>query len=175
MQEYEFTLKFALPDSSEDPVIHVDRLAVAGCDDALVGVGQSGRLALNFIRLSSSALEAIAGAYTQVNTAIPGARLVEVAPDFVGLTDVAELLKVSRQYMRKLRVNNPVHFPTAVHEGNTAIWHLYDLLLWLRQNKGYTVDDTLLDVAAAAMQLNLAREMCRVDAGVQKTVQTLVG
>jgi hypothetical protein len=33
--------------------------------------------------------------------AIPGAMLAEAAPDFVGLTDVAELTGMSRQNMRK--------------------------------------------------------------------------
>ena len=174
MQEYEFTLRFTLPDSTENPAIHVARLAKVGCDDALVGVGQSGRLALDFLRSSSSALEAIASALAQVKKAIPGVSLVEAAPDFVGLTEVAELLGISRQYMRKLMVNNAGDFPAAVHEGKTAIWHLYELLLWLEQNKRYLVDDTLLDVAAAAMQLNLARERRRVDPGLQKVVRSLV-
>ena len=174
MQEYEFTLRFTLPDSMEDPAIHVDRLAKAGCDDALAGVGQSGRLALDFLRSSNSALEAIASALAQVKKAIPGVSLVEVAPDFVGLTDVAEHLGVSRQYMRKLRVNNARDFPAAVHEGKTAIWHFYEVLLWLEKNKCYLVDDSLLDVAAAAMQLNLARERCRVDPGMQNVVRALV-
>ena len=174
MQEYEFTLRFTLPDSMEDPAIHVERLAVSGCDDAMAGVGQSGRLALDFLRSSGSALEAITSALAQVKKAIPGVRLVEAAPDFVGLTDVAELLGVSRQYMRKLMVNNAGDFPAAVHEGKTAIWHLYELLLWLEQNKRYPMDDSLLDVASVAMMLNLARERRRVDPGLQKVVRSLV-
>lgn len=42
--EYEFTLKFMLAaDVAVDEI--VERLGVAGCDDALVGIGQPGRIA----------------------------------------------------------------------------------------------------------------------------------
>src|SRR3990167_11113030 len=48
MTDYEFTLKFRLPDSNVDPEQFVDALSVAGCDDALVGIGQRGRHAPGF-------------------------------------------------------------------------------------------------------------------------------
>jgi hypothetical protein len=37
-----------------------------------------------------------------VKAVVPGARLVEAAPDFVGLTDVAQVLGLSRQNLHKL-------------------------------------------------------------------------
>ena len=91
-----------LSDKESDADALVERLAEAGCDDALVGTGQKGRIALNFIREAASAKEAIISALTDVKRVIPHARLLEVTPDFVGLSDVAELLGVSRQNMRKL-------------------------------------------------------------------------
>src|ERR1700736_4357554 len=93
--EYEFTLKYKLSDKESDADALVERLAEAGCDDALVGTGQKGRIALNFIREAASAKEAIISALTDVKRVIPHARLLEVTPDFVGLSVVAELLGVS--------------------------------------------------------------------------------
>jgi len=140
----------------------------------LVGIGQAGRLALEFIRESSSALEAMASALADVKKALPTAQLIEAVPDFVGLTDVAELLGVSRQYMRKIMLGNDASFPAPLHEGNTAIWHLHELLGWICENKQYQVDAALLEVAGTAMQLNMAREERKTDAETRKRIQKLV-
>ena len=67
--------------------------------------------------------------------AIPGATLVKASPDFVGLTDVAEIAGFSRQNMRKLMVGGVSTFPTAVHEGSPAVWHLAKVLQWLRETR----------------------------------------
>ena len=45
--EYTFTLKYQLADEDRDADALVERLGEAGCDDALVGIGQPGRLALS--------------------------------------------------------------------------------------------------------------------------------
>lgn len=45
--EYEFTLNYQLVDDEEMDALF-ERLAEAGCDDALVGIGQPGRLSLVF-------------------------------------------------------------------------------------------------------------------------------
>ena len=42
MNEYEFTLKFRLPEPGTDPEKFIGALAETGCDDALVGIGQQG-------------------------------------------------------------------------------------------------------------------------------------
>ncbi len=78
MKEYEFTLKFLLPDPSADPGTFVHALATAGCDDALVGVGQRGHIALDFSREAATASDAIASGLRDVRRAIPNAELVEV-------------------------------------------------------------------------------------------------
>ena len=95
--EYEFVLKFKLDDadSADDDV--VERLGAAGCDDATVGIGLPGRIALSFTREASSAKQAILSALEDVKRAIPSAELIEVSPDLAGLTDIAELVGVSRQ------------------------------------------------------------------------------
>lgn len=159
MNEYEFTLKFSLPESNDDPEIFIERLAQAGCDDALVGIGQNGRIALDFTRTAVSAFEAIASALRDVRQAIPVARLVEASPDFVGLTDVAELAGFSRQNMRKLMIGAVSTFPIAVHGGNPAVWHLAKVLQWLKDTRAYDVDNALLDVARTTMQVNMAKEL----------------
>ena len=76
--EYEFTLKFALPTNHEGVDELIGRLCTAGCEDALVGVGQAGRIALNFTREADSAKNAIFSALAAVKTAILGAKLLEV-------------------------------------------------------------------------------------------------
>jgi hypothetical protein len=53
--EYTFTLKYALPPVESDMDALVERLGAQGCTDATVGLGQPGRLALEFTRSASSA------------------------------------------------------------------------------------------------------------------------
>ena len=76
---FTFTLKFQLASDDRDMGALVERLAEAGCDDALVGVGQPGRLALEFVREAPSAHDAIEGAIEDVRRAIPNASLIESA------------------------------------------------------------------------------------------------
>jgi hypothetical protein len=77
MMDYEFTLKFKLPADDADADELVERLGET-CDDALVGIGQPGRLALNFTRAAASAELAIISALTDAKNAVPEAKLVEV-------------------------------------------------------------------------------------------------
>lgn len=162
MTDYEFTLKFRLPDADTDPAQFLEALAEAGCDDATVGIGQRGRIALDFTREARSAPEALASAMRMVRRAIPGAELVEASPDFVGLTDVAELVGCSRQNMRKLMTSNVATFPAAVHEGAQAVWHLRQVLGWFHDEQRREVDRALLDVSEATMKLNIARDARRL-------------
>lgn len=90
--EFLFTLKCQL--STNDTDIHtlIEQLAEEGCEDALVGVGQSGRLVLKFVREAPTAREAMESALADVRRAVPEARLIEATPDLVGLTGVAEVM-----------------------------------------------------------------------------------
>lgn len=83
MQDYEFTLKFKLLDDSQDPENYVDSLYENNCDDALIGIGLQGRIALDFIREADSALDAIVSAIQDVKAAIPHAQLIEATPDIL--------------------------------------------------------------------------------------------
>ncbi len=161
MTEFTFILKFRLPDARADAGELERQLAEAGCDDALLGIGRPGRLALEFCRQAASAQDAVSSALADVWDAVPGAELIEVSPDLVGLTDVADLLGMSRQNMRKLLLAHPHTFPAPVHEGSASIWHLADILTWLQARGSQKVSRELLELAAAAAQVNVDKEQQR--------------
>ena len=159
--EYIFTLKYQLSDHDYDPDDLGERLGAAGCDDALIGVGQSGRLALEFSREAESVEKAIHTALADVKNVTPSARLIEVSPDLVGLTDIADLVGVSRQAMRKLMLTHPDTFPLPVHEGSASIWHLAEVLDWLDSRGSYQIGTGVLEVARMALSVNIAKESIR--------------
>ncbi|MBT2791129.1 helix-turn-helix transcriptional regulator [Paraburkholderia strydomiana] len=172
--EYTFTLKYKLAAQDCDLDAIVERLGEAGCDDATIGVGQPGRLALVFSREGTSALEALVSALGDVKEAVPSARLVEAGPDFVGLTDVAEIAGVSRQNMRKLMLSHAVEFPPPVHEGSASVWHLSDVLDWLNSRGGYDINAEVFDVARSAKQINLAKEARELEPRLNRRLECLV-
>lgn len=172
--EYEFELKFKLAEGSSDAGSLVDRLGEAGCDDAVVGIGQPGRIALNFTRESSSARQAIISALEEVKRAIPDAQLIEATPDLVGLTDIAEFAGVSRQNMRKLMMSHTKTFPAPIHDGSQALWHLAPVLEWLKVRAGYAIEQHLLDISRVAMQVNVAKESRRLKEPVEDRIRALV-
>ena len=90
MKKYEFTLKFSLQDASIDPEVYVEQLGAGGCDDALIGIGQNGRIALEFSREVDSSIESISTAISDVKRVMPDVRLIEATPDLDGLTDCAK-------------------------------------------------------------------------------------
>lgn len=174
MSEYHFTLAFALPLKTVDIDGLVESLGAAGCDDAIVGIGSWGRLALAFAREAESASAALTSALADVREAEPQARLIEAGPDFVGLTDVAALLGVTRQNVRKLILASDVPAPVPVHEGRPTIWRLAKVLAWLRDEKSYGVPQELLAIAAATLQANLAVEARDADGDSQKELAGLL-
>ena len=172
--EYEFTLKFMVAPDGADADEIVERLGEAGCNDALVGIGQTGRIALEFTREADSAKKAILSALEEVKDAIPDAKLLEITPDFVGLSDVAELVGVTRQNMRKLMLAHKESFPVALHEGSVALWHLSPVLKWLKEHANYRIEPSLIEVAHMAMQINLAKEASLMERRIQREVVELV-
>lgn len=88
--EFTFTLKYQLQASDTDAL--VERVAEEGGDDALVGVGRSGRLSLEFARDAGSAKEAVESALADVRRAVPDAKLIEATPVLVGLLTERALL-----------------------------------------------------------------------------------
>jgi hypothetical protein len=172
--EYEFELKFSLLADDADAGELLERLGEAGCEDALVGIGQARRIALRFTREAESAKEAVFSALEDVKKAIPTAKLIEAGPDFVGLTDVADMLGVSRQNMRKLMLAHAATFPAPIHEGSAAIWHLEPVLEWLRSKGSYEISQQQIDVAHIALQINLIQATARLELPMQREWRALV-
>ena len=81
MNEFEFTLKFSLPDPTQDNNEYVELLGEAGGDDAIIGIGQQGCVALQFTREASDVFSAVVSAIEDVKSVIPDARLVEQGND----------------------------------------------------------------------------------------------
>ena len=158
MKEYEFTLKFSLNDVSVNIDSYIDILYKENCDDAIIGIAKNGRIALQFNREDNTALQAVISAIKDVERAIPNAKLIEATPDLVGVTDIAQTLSLSRQYIRKLMLSNKGSFPTPIHEGKASLWHLSTVLAWLKNENRYSISGTLLDIAEANMQLNFYKE-----------------
>jgi len=141
---------------------------------AFFGCGNVDAEALDFTREAKSAEAAIVSALVDVKKAIPDAKLVEVGPDFVGLSDVAELIGVTRQNMRKLMLAHAASFPMPLHEGSAAIWHLATVLKWLKERGTYHIEQTVFEVAYTAMQVNLAKEVNSLVPRVRREVRALV-
>ncbi|KIH81733.1 putative DNA-binding protein [Pseudomonas batumici] len=122
----------------------------------MIGSGVPGRLALAFSRDAISASQALLSALQDVKKAIPDARLIEVVPDLVGLSDIADIVGVSRQNMRKLMLAHGASFPLAVHEGSASVWHLAEVLVWL-ESRGYDLEPLMIETAQAAQEINLTK------------------
>jgi hypothetical protein len=174
MKEYSFTLKFNFQDSQTDPNSYIEQLYEGGCDDALIGIGKQGSIALDFIREASSAFEAISSAITNVKKVIPTAILVEASPDFVGLTDIAEIIGCTRQNARNLILNNKPRSPLPVYEGTPSIWHLSEVLTWLKEDKTYPIDESLLEISSINMNFNIARNWQKIEPTLQENIKILV-
>lgn len=154
--EYDFALRFDIAAVDCTPEECVEQLAASGCDDAIVGIGIPGRIGLDFIREADTAEDAVLSAISDVLNALPGARLIEAAPDFVGYTDVAELVGRSRQGIRKLLLSTRKPGPMPVHEGTSAVWHLSPVLRWLRDERSYAIEQDLIELADLTMGVNVA-------------------
>ena len=154
---YDFTLAFALSRNRSNPENCLDALYEAGCADALVGTGMPGSIALNFSRTANSAEDAIRQAVNDVLTAIPDAELIELKPDLVGISDIAELLGCSRQNIRNLAKGGNSNFPSPSVSGSVPLWHFYEVANWLLKNSRIKIKPKAEDVEVAkiAFQKNL--------------------
>jgi predicted DNA-binding transcriptional regulator AlpA len=162
MPDYNFTLKYRLADGDADHDAIVERLGEAGCTDALVGLGIAGRLALRFDREADDARNAVRTALEDVKSVLPTATLVEVHPDIVTATEVAELVGKTRQNIRKLMLSHS-DFPSPVHDGpSVTLWHLSDVLDWLETRQDYKLDKALRETACVAREVNVASEASRL-------------
>lgn len=143
MTEYEFVLRFQLPAENDQPDEFLDSLYEAGCSDAVIGVGLPGYLALDFSREAVSAQDAVQSAIANVQKAIPAAKLIEVSPDLLNTSEIADLVssrvgKITRQAMRKYAFGQVAkvksRFPAAAVSSSSPLWHVDEVIDWLVEN-----------------------------------------
>lgn len=173
MKEYEFTLKFQLPANDNDPEKFIDRLYECGCSDALVGIGQIGRIGLDFTREAESAEEAIVSALTNVKEAIPGAELIEASPDLVGISEIAEMIGCSRQNMRNVFETKRGSLPAPVYEGKMSLWHLSSVLESFKTETDYQFDQSLFEVSITNLKLNITKELVKNEKSLEPALKVL--
>lgn len=101
-ESFEFGLIFALPQGADDPVELSNAVYDAGYEDALVGSGIPGLLAVDVEAEGDDAECVILDTARRLLKTLPtGTRLREVRPDLVSLADVAEKLNVRRQALQQ--------------------------------------------------------------------------
>ena len=159
--EYRFALRYQWTSSNDEVEQLIERLGAGGCDDALIGLGHPGRIAMEFSREAVDAESAIRSALENVSAVSNDLHLIEVTPDLVGLTDAAEWVGISRQGMRKLMLSYWQTFPRPVHEGSVSIWHLADILRWFGARGGYSIDSRASEIAEFARRINLENRIIR--------------
>lgn len=120
MKAYDFTLKFRFNDPQQDGACYLEPLAEAGCDDALIGIGQRGRISLNFIREAETEQAAIASAMQAIQGTIPDLTLLATS----SLTDSTEQ-KVDNTtwYNLHRRHQTPYDAPSIEHTGFARAAH----------------------------------------------------
>ena len=106
---FDFELVFALPPACDLDAITLSDLVIgAGFDDALIGSGTHGLLAVSLDLTGDAPEDVILTAATTLLQALPsGTRLREVRPDLVSLADVADRLHVKRQALQKRKMPPP--------------------------------------------------------------------
>ena len=77
VMKHDFDLRFRLEGSALGGDDMAGRLAAAGCEDCVVGIGGPGRLGLHFTREADSMEAAVESALADVRRALPGAVLDE--------------------------------------------------------------------------------------------------
>ena len=160
MKEFNFELIFKLV-ANQDSNEYLDVLFENGCDDATISTGQLGMLSLSFTREAISAAEAVESAINDVKKAIPSAKLVEATPDIVSISEISSILGHSRQYTRKLFNSDTSSLPAPIHIGNPSIWHLSEILDWLKslgkqENK---INENLFELSHITRQINIKRQV----------------
>jgi len=163
---YEFTLRFRLPAGAPDASAWLDRLYEAGCDDATVGVGRRGFIALMFAREAPSAAKAVSSAVRDVRGAIPGTELIAADPDLVNLAELARLMGCTRQNLRKYAAGEMKTvadlFPAPALSGPESFWRLAEVGDWISRHTKLTVGSELLEVACATSKVNLRTQEVRL-------------
>ena len=161
MKEFDFELIFKLEDGKKDSNEYLDALFENGCDDATISTDQLGMICLSFTRVETNASQAVESAINDVQKAIPSAKLVEASPDIVSISDISSILGHSRQYTRKLFNSKNTSLPTPIHIGNPSIWHLPEVLNWLKSigKQESKINENLFELSTITRQINIKRQL----------------
>lgn len=157
MTTFEFILKFVLTDDLVDAELYLDRLYEAGCDDALVGIGTKGRISLDFTREGADAETVVLSAINDVMEAIPDATFLEVSPDLVGVTQIADMIGYTRQNVLKLSAAHIDSFPVPHHEDKSyTLYNAHDVLKWwdIYKNDSACIEQSFKDLTLANKKIN---------------------
>lgn len=136
-----------------------DALYESGCADALLcAYGNS--VYVEFDREADSLDEAIASAVQNIESAGIGARVESVDSALVGLSDIAEITKMSRQAIAMLKdgTRGSGDFPCPVQriKGQSPLWDWASVAEWLQKNGRLTADSELASNARVLSKWNLA-------------------
>jgi hypothetical protein len=167
MTTFEFTLLVEGGDLQTDE--SQDALFEAGCDDATIGL-TAGVQYLQFDREARSLADALVSAITAVEKAVPGIRVVRVAPDeYVTLAEIARRIRRTRESVRLLATGErgPGDFPppAARAEQRNKLWRWAEVASWLTDKLAVTVPavpDAALSAVNGLLQARAA--LARLDA-----------
>ncbi len=181
MTVHQFMLIVEGPDLQDE--VHIDALFAAGCEDATVGrVGTTQYL--DFDRRAETLSVAVSEATEAVETAVPGARVVHVAPDdLVTMSEIAVRTGRTRESVRLLikGARGPGGFPPpATHfKSRSAMWGWQEVAAWFADVLG---DDTFEADAADCefltafnAGLKLRRAEARLGPAERQRVRRIVG
>jgi len=141
MRTFEFTLLVEGADLQTDQA--QDALFEAGCDDATIGV-TAGVQQVAFDREAGSLAEALVTAIVTVERAVPGVRVVRVAPDeYVTLAEIARRSGRTRESVRLLATGDrgPGDFPPPAARAaeRNKLWRWAEVAGWFAARLGEQV------------------------------------
>lgn len=157
-----------------------DALFAAGCDDALICFYGTA-VYLEFDREAVTLNAAISSAIRNIEEAGIGAVVGSVDSTLVGLSDIAELTKLSRQAVALLKdgARGKGDFPNPIHriKGQSPLWSWAEVAEWLVMSGRMAADNPLVSNARELEQWNLALRLRASKASLQvdERVQFLAG
>jgi hypothetical protein len=156
MNEFNFELAFKLYED-ENPEAYLDALFEAGCDDALVGIGNTGYIDFKYTCEPDQLTQTLKDALCKIKKAIPHATLDKVEPFLLNSTELAYHLGFSKQNMRKYTRNESSidrPFPTPAVPGKTSYWYLYEVASWFTENTTHKFERDHITALKGIVALN---------------------
>jgi hypothetical protein len=152
MTSYEFTL--LVEGADLQGVEPQNALFEAGCDDATIETA-GGVQYLHFDREARSLAEALVSAIAAVEQAVPGVRVVRVAPDdYVTLAEIGKRTRRTRESVRLLATGDrgPGDFPppAARAQQRNKLWRWAEVARWFTDRLGEPVP-AMPDAAMSAV------------------------